>query len=75
MVTSKTDGLFDMVSSSSERDGIERELDAVRRALVEKEVRQGVLVDERDRLKTEVPHQLLVLTLHSHLTLLFSSLQ
>ena len=32
----------------------EKELDAVRRALVEKEVRQNVIVDERDRWKTEV---------------------
>ena len=33
---------------------MERELDGVRRALVEKEVRQGIYTDERDRLKNEV---------------------
>ena len=38
----------------SEKDEMEKELDAVRRALVEKEVRQSVIVDERDRWKTEV---------------------
>ena len=43
-----------IVSLFSERDGLEKELEATRRSLVEKELRQGALVDERDRLKTEV---------------------
>ena len=37
---------------------MERELDAVRRTLLEKEVRQGILTDERDRLRNEVMYKL-----------------
>ena len=53
---------YTFFSLLSERDEMEKELDAVRRALVEKEVRQSVVMDERDRWKAEVQAVILVAT-------------
>ena len=55
-------GIYTFFSLLSERDEMEKELDAVRRALVEKEVRQSVVMDERDRWKAEVQAVILVAT-------------